>query len=138
MAPGGRHDHLIEELEDLFQICFAQTRAPSHTVLAICLIRELGLDLNQASSEKIDFNENEDALFPHDVVWPAEESKALDEDMQAVGHQQADVCIALASAPNIASNTLKEGVHCDQRGTLSLDFHICAQSDERNILASGL
>ena len=72
-------------------------------------------------------------LFPQGA-WLTEESKALKGDMQAAGNQQADVRIALASAPNIASKTLEEAaVRCDQHGMLSSDFGICAPSEEMKI-----
>ena len=135
MAPGGRHDHLIEELEDLFQICFAQTRAPSTNHPT----HELGLDLTKTQLSfwsKLRFNENQNALFPQEA-WLTEGSKALKGDMQAAGNQQAELCIALASAPSIAAKMLEEAViRCDQHGMLNLDFGICTPSEKMKICSA--
>ena len=135
MAPGGRHDHLIEELEDIFQICFAQTRAPSTNRPT----HELGLDLTKTQLSfwsKLRFNENKNALFPQEA-WLTEGSKALKGNMQVAGNQQATFCIALASAPSIAAKMLEEAaIRCDQHGMLTLDFGNCTPSEKMKICSA--
>ena len=134
MAPGGRHDHPIEELEDFCQICFAQTRAPSDTSSTSRPTYELGLDLTKT---QLSFWSNEkNALFPQEA-WLTEESKALKGNMQAAGNQQAEFRIALASAPSIAAKTLEEAaIRCDQHGMLSLGFGICTPSEKMKICSA--
>ena len=144
LAPGGRHGHLIEELEDFFQICFAQTRALSLT-LTLTLpstnrpTHELGLDLTKTQLSfwsKLRFNENKNALFPQEA-WLTEGSKALKGIMQAAGNQEAKFCIALASAQSIAAKMLEEaGFRCDQHGMLNLDFGNCTPSEKMKICSA--
>ena len=135
LAPGGRHGHLIEELEDFFQIFFAQTRAPSTNRPT----HELGLDLTKTQLSfwsKLRLNENKNALYSQEA-WLTEESKALKGNMQAAGNQQAEFRIALASAPSIAAKNLEEaGFRCDQHGMLNLDFGNCTPSEKMKICSA--
>ena len=142
MAPGGRHGHhlIIEEPEDFYRICFAQTRAPSSTS---CLTRKLGLlDLTKTDYllhwSNLGFSEN-NVFFPQEAWLVTEESKVLEWNMLAADNQQANFRTDLASAPSIAAKTLEEmaTTRCDQAGILSLDFGICTTSREK-ISASGI
>ena len=57
--------------------------------------------------------------------------------MQAAGNQQAELCIALASAPSIAAKMLEEAaIRCDQHGVLSFDFGSCTPSEKRKICSA--
>ena len=140
MAPGGRHGHhlIIEEPEDFYRICFAETRTPLNPSSTSCLTRKLGL-LGLTKTDyllhwsNLGFSEN-NVFFPQEAWLVTEESKVLEWNMLAADNQQADFRTDLASAPSIAAKTLEEKMattRCDQAGILSLGFGICTTSREK-------